>query len=59
MAHGDMDPLISAARGKRLFYAFHSRKKLWVDVPGGNHNNILVTDMPLYAAMGEWFVSNL
>jgi uncharacterized protein len=57
MAHGDVDPLISMERGKRLFNAIGSREKLWIKVPGANHNNILITPIPLYAAMGEWFIN--
>ena len=58
IAHGDRDQLISPSRGKRLLKSFRSQKKCWVDVPGADHNNILVTDMPLYARMGEWLITN-
>lgn len=58
MAHGDADSLITWKRGKRLFNAIGSKKKLWVNVTDANHNNILITPMPLYAAMGEWLINN-
>ena len=58
MAHGDVDPLISPNRGRNLFNAIQSQNKQWVNVPGGNHNNILVTDMPLYAVMSAWFITH-
>jgi uncharacterized protein len=59
VAHGDVDSLVSMERGKRLFNAIGSREKLWITVPGANHNNIFITDMPLFAAMGEWFIGNI
>lgn len=54
IAHGDSDPLISLNHGRRLFEAFPGPDKTWTIVPGADHYNILVTDMPLYARMSAW-----
>lgn len=59
MAHGTRDELIPEAFGKRLFDAYGSAEKRWIPVEGGTHERVLVTDMPLYAAMAEWFLAHL
>lgn len=56
VAHGDVDRLISKERGRRLFDGFGSREKRWVEVNGGDHNNVLITPMPLYSTMAAWFL---
>lgn len=55
--HGDEDDLISLERGEKLFGAFGGRKK-FVAVPGGTHDNVLVTEAPVYAEMAKWLVLN-
>lgn len=59
MVHGTQDELIPESFGKRLFDAYGSAEKRWVPVEGGSHERVLVTDMPLYAAMAEWFLAHL
>ncbi len=56
MAHGTVDPLIDASRGRQLFAAVGSREKRWADVEGGTHDRVLTTPMPLYATMSAWFL---
>ena len=56
VVHGDNDELIPAVRGKFLYEGFASSDKKWVTVEGGNHDNILITPMPLYAEMAEWIL---
>ena len=56
VAHGTEDTLIQLSRGKRLFDAFQSSQKKWIAVPGGTHQNILVTDYPLYKEMSAWYL---
>ena len=51
--HGVADELIDDSRGRALFEAFAGRKSL-ILVPGGTHQNVLVTEAPVYAAMAEW-----
>jgi hypothetical protein len=45
------------ASGKRLFDAFPEPKR-WVEVPGAGHDNVLVTDFPIYAEIAEWFLAH-
>lgn len=59
MAHGTDDELIPEAFGRRLFDAYGSAEKRWVSVEGGTHDRVLVTNMPLYATMAEWFLTHL
>jgi fermentation-respiration switch protein FrsA (DUF1100 family) len=58
VAHGDRDQLIPLHRGRRLFDAFSSGEKVWTVVPGADHDNILVTEMPLYARMSTWLIAH-
>jgi alpha-beta hydrolase superfamily lysophospholipase len=53
--HGDEDDLISYERGESFFAALGGRKK-FVTVPGGSHDNVLVTEAPVYAEMARWLL---
>jgi len=53
--HGDADDLISHERGENLYGAFAGEKK-FVTVPGGTHDNVLVTEAPVYAEMARWLL---
>jgi len=58
--HGESDQTIPVASGKKLYHSFPSDlKKQWLVVPEAGHNNILITDYPLYATMAEWFLKYL
>ena len=58
--HGESDKSISVASGKKLYHSFPSDlEKQWLVVPEAGHNNILITDYPLYATMAEWFLKHL
>lgn len=57
IAHGDQDSVIGISHGKQLFAAIQNHKKTWLEVAGADHDNILITDYPLYAAMGEWLIA--
>lgn len=60
VVHGDADRMVPTASGKALFDSFPGNtKKRWLEVPGAEHNNVLVTDFPLYATMAEWFLEYL
>ena len=59
MAHGTDDPLIPVEAAQRLFDAFASEDKRWVNVGSGTHGNVLITPHPLYADMTEWFIRHL
>ena len=56
--HGNEDDLISIERGRELYDAF-AGEKAFLTVPGGNHDNVLVTEAPVYAAMAGWFLDAL
>ena len=59
VAHGNQDKLIPIDSGRKLFDSFESDEKRFVTVEGGTHDNVLVTSMPLYAIMAEWFLKHL
>ncbi len=58
VVHGDEDDLISHYRGQALFGAFPGEKK-FITVSGGNHDNVHVTDAPVYAEIAKWFLNAL
>ncbi len=55
VVHGDADELISFERGKALYEGFAGKKK-FLPVPGGTHDNVLVTEAPVFAGMARWFL---
>ena len=60
VVHGDSDRFIPISSGSALFDSFpESIEKEWVPVPAADHNNVLITDFPLYATIAEWFLKNL
>ena len=60
VVHGDSDTTVPTAAGKKLYAAFPDRtEKKWLTVPTAGHSNVLVTDYPLYAEMGEWLLRYL
>lgn len=59
VAHGTNDPVIQMHRGRALFESFAAIEKKWVAVNGADHNNVLITPMPLYAAMAGWLLQHL
>ncbi len=60
VVHGDADKTIPKSSGKALYDSIPGNvKKDWLVVPDSGHNNILVTDYPLFATMAEWFLNHL
>jgi len=58
--HGDEDKMVPTASGKVLFESFpENTKKRWLEIPGADHNNVLITDFPLYAAMAHWLLEHI
>lgn len=57
LAHGTADHAVPMSSGKRLFDAFHAPKR-WIEIPGAGHDNVLVTDFPIYAEIAEWFLTH-
>jgi alpha-beta hydrolase superfamily lysophospholipase len=56
--HGDSDELIAYERGRALYEGFAGEKE-FLTVPGGDHDNVLITEAPVYAAMAKWFLNGL
>lgn len=60
VVHGDADGMVPTASGKALFDAIPgTTEKRWIEVPGARHQNVLVTDFPIYATMARWFLEHL
>jgi pimeloyl-ACP methyl ester carboxylesterase len=57
IAHGTKDRVIPYESGKRLYAALpQTLAKQWVEVPGADHDNVLITDFPIYATVAEWML---
>lgn len=59
IVHGENDYFIPSSQGRDLFNAVSTKKKRWLTVPNGKHNNVLATAMPLYAEMNSWLIKSL
>lgn len=59
IAHGTEDSLIQLETGKILHRQFRSKHKRWIEVPGGDHDDVLITPMPLYSEMASWIMEHL
>lgn len=57
LAHGTTDRVIPVECGERLYAALPANiEKRWIEIPGADHNNVLITDFPIYAEMAEWML---
>ena len=60
IAHGTSDHVVSVASGRRLFDSIPaSTPKKWLEIPGADHDNVLVTDFPIYAEIAAWMLRNV
>lgn len=59
VAHGTNDPTIPLESGLKLFNAFASTDKRFIEIPGADHDNVFVTDYPIYADIAEWNLRHL
>lgn len=60
VAHGTVDRVVPVSAGKRLFAALPgTTPKKWVEVPGADHDNVLITDYPIYADIAEWMLRHV
>lgn len=57
LAHGTADQAVPMSSGKRLFDAFPEPKR-WIEIPGAGHDNVLITDFPIYAEIAAWFLAH-
>ncbi|MBB5034428.1 alpha/beta hydrolase [Prosthecobacter vanneervenii] len=60
VAHGTADRVVPAECGRRLYAALPPEiDKRWVEIPGADHDNVLITDFPIYAEMAEWLLRHV
>jgi len=57
VAHGTSDHVIPIECGRRLYEALPAGiEKRWVEIPVADHDNVLITDFPIYAEMADWML---
>lgn len=60
VAHGTSDRVIAVECGRRLYDALPSGiEKRWIEIPGADHDNVLITDFPIYGEMAEWMLRHV
>lgn len=60
LAHGTADHVIPIECGRRLFETLPAAiEKRWIEIPGADHHNVLITDFPIYADMAEWLLRHV
>lgn len=60
IAHGTADEVVPIRRGRSLFASLpESTVRKWVEIPGARHDNVLVTDYPIYAQIAEWMLRHV
>lgn len=60
VAHGSDDEVVPLDSGRSLFDAFpNGGGNKWVEVPGAGHDNVLVTDFPIYAEIAGWMLRHV
>lgn len=60
VAHGTSDRVIPMECGRRLYDALPTGiEKRWVEIPGADHDNVLITDFPIYSEMAEWLLRHV
>ena len=60
IAHGSADRVIPIQCGRNLFAALPSAlEKKWVEIPGADHDNVLITDFPIYATVAAWMLGHV
>ena len=60
VAHGTSDHVIPIECGRRLYAALPAGiEKRWVEIPGADHDNVLITDFPIYAEIAEWMLHHV
>jgi pimeloyl-ACP methyl ester carboxylesterase len=60
IAHGTADSVVPFTSGKRLHDALSAGlPRKWIEIPDAGHDNVLITDFPIYAEMTSWFLNHL
>lgn len=59
IGHGTADRGIPLKLGQNLRTSVpKSVSTEWVEIPGADHDNVLITDFPIYATMARWFLAH-
>lgn len=60
MCHGTADRVVPMDSGLRLFASLNAKiEKQWLEVPGADHHNVLITDFPIYATIARWMLEHV
>lgn len=60
IAHGTSDRVIPVEFGRPLYESLPAGiEKRWIEIPGADHDNVLITDFPIYAEMAEWMLRHV
>lgn len=60
VAHGSADRVVPMAAGRRLFDALPATTvKKWEEIPTADHDNVLITNHPIYADIAEWMIRHV
>jgi pimeloyl-ACP methyl ester carboxylesterase len=60
ITHGTADRVIPLESGRRLYDALpEGLEKQWIEVPGADHHNVLITDFPIYATIARWMLEHV
>lgn len=60
IAHGTVDRVIPVECGRRLYASLPAGiEKRWIEIPGADHDNVLITEFPIYAEMAEWMLKHV
>ncbi|MBC7979652.1 MAG: alpha/beta fold hydrolase [Armatimonadetes bacterium] len=60
MVHGESDHTVPTDSGERLYESLpEDIGKKWLEIPQADHNNVLITDYPLYATIAEWLLTQI
>lgn len=58
IAHGTADEVIPMDSAYKLFHSIpDTTRKQWIEIPNAGHDNILITDYPIYATIAGWMLS--
>lgn len=57
IVHGTEDQVVPLSSARRLFDSFPaSSSKQWIEIPAANHDNVLITEFPIYATICGWML---
>lgn len=59
IAHGDADSFVTPEHAQRLFDAAPASLRQFMNIPGAEHGNVLITDAPVYATVSRFYLNAL